>query len=172
MNLKLFEKASQSPEAVRLIYRALDKDPGPLTKQEPNSVLDNDMWCPATCFLDQHGTKYRISIFGDISAYLEASSVLTAWYVVNYGDITANMISFIVQDYGALIASLDVGITKIREKFHLDDAREPGLTLMFCPDSNILDDVSADVAEMVRLFRGEDIEPSTELGIMLKALDD
>ena len=45
MNKELILKAIQNPKIVRLIYRALAEDPGPLRRYGDGAIPDNSVYC-------------------------------------------------------------------------------------------------------------------------------
>lgn len=175
MNENLIKKAIQSPEAVRLMYRALDKDPGPLTMRGPCDVPDGDMYCATVPYQSQDGKGYGAAVFDNIATYMQATGFVLAQYQMNPSiDVSSNMLSFILYGNGQVLAS-SLDLAPIYARMRGDNGsptENVGLTLIVCLSADIPDDASADVVEMVQLLRGEVVKPVTELGLALKALDD
>ena len=107
MNKELIIKAIQNPEVVRLIYRALAEDPGPLRRYGDGAIPDSSVYCAVIVYLDQNGKQYSMAAFDDVSIYLHfGMQALRAWKAGEDNLIETDTISLLLSGGTNLLSNM------------------------------------------------------------------
>lgn len=173
MNKELIIKAIQDPAVVRLIYRALAEDPGPLRRYSDEAITDSSVYYALVVYLDQNGKLYNMAAFEDISVYLYfQGKALFDWMNRRDDCIEDDTISLLLNGgRDKLLCNMRIEAKPV-DGYETGPVPDAGLSLMACLNADIPESASAELAEMTRLFRGESITPRTELGQAILALTD
>lgn len=173
MNKELIIKAIQDPTVVRLIYRALAEDPGPLRRYSDETIPDSSVYYAVVVYLDQNGKLYNMAAFEDISVYLYfQGKALCSWINRRDDCIEDDTISLLLNGGGdKLLCNMRIEAKPV-DGYETGPVPDAGLSLMACLNASIPADATPELAEMTRLFRGEPIIPMTELGQAILALTD
>ena len=107
MNKELILKAIQDPKIVRLIYRALAEDPGPLRRYGDGAIPDNSVYCAVIVYLDRNGKQYSMAAFDDVSIYLHfGMQALHAWMTGEDNLIETDIISLLLSGGTNLLSNM------------------------------------------------------------------
>ena len=170
MNKELILKAIQNPKIVRLIYRALAEDPGPLRRYGDGAIPDNSVYCAVIVYLDRNGKQYSMAAFDDVSIYLHfGMQALHAWMTGEDNLIETDTISLLLSGGTNLLSNMRWKTEQIADR-KTAPVPNAGLSLVACLSADIPATAPVELAEMTRLFRGEAIDPATELGQAILAL--